>query len=284
MAMINPVQRVILVDNEPKKMKLLSGLLKDRHPDFNVMGQFKNIEEAWGKIESGQVDGVFLDISWGTSNTDIKGFDLAERFKRIKPKPWIIFVSGYPEHGMRAFKDYEAKDFIETPITHDELKKALDKVRTETKGVNLSTDVFIVHGRDELYKTQVARFVEKLGFKATILHEQPNLGKTIIEKIEEYTHVGYAIVIYTPDDVGNTQAQGLKGDLLPRARQNVVFEHGYLIAKLGRDKVAALIVDNIELPSDIRGIVYVNSTNWQMDIANEMKRAGYEVNFNVLLS
>lgn len=61
-----------------------------------------------------------------------------------------------------------------------------------------NTKVFIVHGRDELAKTEAARFVEALGFSAIILHEQASGGKTIIEKIEEYTNVGFAIALYTP--------------------------------------------------------------------------------------
>lgn len=42
--------------------------------------------------------------------------------------------------------------------------------------------IFIVHGHDELAKVEVARFVEKLGLEAIILHEQASSGNTIIEK------------------------------------------------------------------------------------------------------
>ena len=37
----------------------------------------------------------------------------------------------------------------------------------------------------------------------------------------------------------------LDTDLKPRARQNVVFEHGYLIGKLGRNKVCALVKEEV---------------------------------------
>lgn len=77
----------------------------------------------------------------------------------------------------------------------------------------------------------MARFVEKLGLEAIILHEQVSRSHTIIEKIEEYSNVGYAVVIYTPCDEGR-----LKGEkeFNSRARQNVVFEHGFLMGKIGR--------------------------------------------------
>jgi len=143
--------------------------------------------------------------------------------------------------------------------------------------------VFIVHGHDELLKTQAARFVEKLGFDAVILHEQASRGKTIIEKIEAYTDVDFAIVLYTADDKGNKKPEADAGQLNERARQNVIFEHGYLIARLGRDKVVPLVSGCIELPSDISGIVYVSDKDWQINIAKEMKGVGYLVDFNRLI-
>lgn len=146
-----------------------------------------------------------------------------------------------------------------------------------------SNRVFVVHGHDELLKTKTARFIEKLGYEAIILHEQASRGKTIIEKIEECTDVGFAIVLYSPDDRGNTAAKAENGELLPRARQNVIFEHGYLIAKLSRAHVVPLVSGEVELPSDISGVVYVDDTNWQVEIAKEMKAAGYQVDFNKLL-
>ena len=86
-----------------------------------------------------------------------------------------------------------------------------------------------------------------------------------------------------PDDAGGTQADVKAGTLKPRARQNVVFEHGYLIAKLSRARVVPLVAGKVELPSDISGVVYVDDTNWQIDIAKEMKAAGYSIDFNKLV-
>ncbi len=144
--------------------------------------------------------------------------------------------------------------------------------------------VFIVHGHDGEAKQSTARFIEKLGFEAIILHEQASKGMTIIEKIENYSNdVGFGIVLYTPDDMGNTRREAEKGDLKSRARQNVVFEHGFLIGKIGRKNVIPLVEGAIELPNDISGIVYINDKEWQIDIAKEMKSAGYNIDFNKLL-
>ena len=141
--------------------------------------------------------------------------------------------------------------------------------------------VFIVHGHDNAAREAAARFVENLGFKAIILHEQASSGQTIIEKIEANSNVGFAIVLYTPCDWGASQEE--KDHLNPRARQNVVFEHGYLMAKIGRKNVCALVKGDIETPTDISGVVYIKmegEKEWKYKVADEMKACGYDVDLN----
>ena len=147
---------------------------------------------------------------------------------------------------------------------------------------SLGKEVFIVHGRDDGTKETVARFVEKFGLKVTILHEQPNKGRTIIEKLEYYaSRAGFAIVLLTPDDVG-TLRDRTSGQGEPRARQNVVFELGYFMGKLGREQVCPLFKGKIEKPSDIDGIIYVPMDNedWKLKLGQEMKNAGFPVDMN----
>ena len=155
------------------------------------------------------------------------------------------------------------------------------EVKTQTTPKAKSKKVFIVHGHDGYVKERTARFIEKLGFEAIIIHEQVNKSRTIIEKIEDYSDVtDFAIVLYTPDDLGDVKTN--VNSLQPRARQNVIFEHGFLMGKLGRENVVPLVEGDIELPNDISGIVYV-SENWEMKIAQEMHEAGYDIDFNKLL-
>lgn len=144
------------------------------------------------------------------------------------------------------------------------------------------TEVFIVHGHDELAKQSCARLVENLGLEAIILHEQTNEGRTIIEKFEDSSDVSFAIILLTPDDTGKSQKvdNAVESD---RARQNVIFEHGYFIGKLGRNRVCALYVQGVELPSDMSGIIYVpydESGNWKYQLSKEMKAAGLDVDLN----
>lgn len=140
--------------------------------------------------------------------------------------------------------------------------------------------VFIVHGRNNEVKHEVGRFISTLGLEPIILHEQASAGMTIIEKIERYSSdADFALVLYTACDQGRGEHER---HLHPksRARQNVVFEHGYLMAKLGRENVCALVKGDIETPNDINGVVYVSLDDggaWKMAVAKELIVCGYQI-------
>jgi len=152
--------------------------------------------------------------------------------------------------------------------------------------IKRSNEVFVVHGHDELAKQTVARFIEKLGLKAIILHEQPNQGKTIIEKFESFSGVGFAVILLTPDDVGTTKAAHTQGKgPNDRARQNVIFEHGFFVGMLGRGHVCAVVKGEVENPSDLQGVVYIPLDEpgvWQYRLASEMRASGLPVDLNKL--
>lgn len=189
----------------------------------------------------------------------------------------------------------ELKEFAEKFTSKiDILKKLVQKLpllKSSVEDVSPVSDdklemnmsqVFIVHGHDDLAKVETARFIEKLGFEPIILHEQASSGKTIIEKIENYSNVGFGVVLYTACDVG--AKKGEEANLKSRARQNVVFEHGYLIGKIGRENVAALVKGNVETPNDISGVVYLSmDSDWKLDLAKELRESGYTVDMNKVI-
>ena len=161
------------------------------------------------------------------------------------------------------------------------------KLATDYKSSNIissNNKVFIVHGHDAELKEKVARFILNIGLDPIILHEKPNLGKTIIEKFENYSDVSYAIVLLTPDDQGNSIEDNT---LNKRARQNVIMELGYFIGKLGRSNVCALKKKEVEIPSDYLGIIYVDADNdgvWKNKIAQELIQAGLKIKLEGILS
>ncbi len=140
-----------------------------------------------------------------------------------------------------------------------------------------TNQVFIVHGHDDLMRVEVEAFLKSLNLQPIVLSQQASLGMTIIEKIEHYSNVGFGIVLYTECDIGCK-----KGAMSQkyRARQNVVFEHGYLIGKLQRNRVAALVKGDVETPNDISGVVYITvneSEGWKSSLISEMREVGYHI-------
>jgi predicted nucleotide-binding protein len=153
-----------------------------------------------------------------------------------------------------------------------------------------SDKVFIVHGHNHPLKLELAYALQNAGLEVTILHEQPNRGMTIIEKFAAHAQdAGFAVVLLTADDTGAAKpAQGqplLTSILKDRARQNVVFELGFFIGLLGRERVCALYEPGVEWPSDLNGIAYVeydSTDRWIHQVAKELDAAGIKLDFSKL--
>ena len=236
------------------------------------------------KGEQFMFDGYFLDKSKVKRIIIAESYYSSEEYAtlvRAKLSPNIILVN-LPQHIVQS-NDYS------TNITGRILKECRSLIQEATpkseapapnnpKAPMDKSKVFIVHGHDDGAKDAVARVVGDLGFEAIILHEQASSGNTIIEKIEANSNVGFGIVLYTPCDLGRSKEE--EDQLKHRARQNVVFEHGYLMAKIGRKNVCALVKGDVETPSDISGLVYVQMDKagaWKYAVADEMEACGYEV-------
>jgi len=158
----------------------------------------------------------------------------------------------------------------------------------EKSSDSFSNRIFIVHGHDEGMKNAVFRTIERLGLKPIILHEQPDRGRTIIEKFEQYSDVSFAVILLSPDDVCTKSDLPLENAIL-RARQNVVLELGFFLGKLGRDRVLPLYSkksNNFDFPSDLDGVLYVpyekDDGGWKLRLGQELKACGYDVDLNKL--
>ncbi len=137
---------------------------------------------------------------------------------------------------------------------------------------------------------ELKKIITDVGLKPVVLSEQPSRGKTVMEKLEAYSNVGYAFVILTPDDLGGFVELGSKWSrpvrlrkflktARNRPRQNVILEFGYFVGKLGRSRVTCLLKKPVEQPSDMQGIVYLSFQESleeiRDDILKELRAAGY---------
>jgi predicted nucleotide-binding protein len=147
--------------------------------------------------------------------------------------------------------------------------------------VSRGRKVFVVHGHDEAALQAVARFLEKLKLEAVVLREEPDQGRTIIEKFEALAgEVGFAVVLLTPDDLAGIVGEPSQAS---RARQNVIFELGYLVARLGRGRACLLRKGEVEIPSDLYGVIYSEmdaGEGWKLKLVKELEAAKLDFDAN----
>ena len=135
--------------------------------------------------------------------------------------------------------------------------------------------IFIVHGHNNELKLEVSNWLYSLEIVPVILHLQPNIGlNSILAKIEENSDVAAAIVLFTADDLGKAKKET---ELHGRARQNVVFEAGYFVGKLGPKHVIILNEQGVELPGDLSGVIYSSTDGqWKDDLRKDLSLMGLE--------
>lgn len=204
--------------------------------------------------------------------------------------------------------------------TKEECLEAIQQLKSEAKrtaapvGVQVlperriekppSEKIFIVHGKDESNKKLLKDMIAGWGLKPIILAEEPNRGRTLIEKLLDHTSdVGFAFVLMTPDDVGASydDFQRFKKDITEsadleqsdaavkgldcfklRVRQNVILEYGLCIGSLKRERVCPLVKrGDIEIPTDILGYGYHSFTDNVVEckdgIRRELEAVGYQL-------
>lgn len=142
--------------------------------------------------------------------------------------------------------------------------------------------IFLVHGHAETTRLKVDRFLRQLALDVTVLHEKPNEGRWLMDKFAHNAEqADFAVILLTADDEGRKRGAEV---LNPRARQNVIWEFGYFVAKLGLKRVVALRDEQIENPSDIEGLTYISlrCEEWKLLLAREIKAAGISIDQNML--
>jgi predicted nucleotide-binding protein len=226
--------------------------------------------------------GVALSRFYGSDSEEYA------RFGRI----WFHPSVSYRGQPTREWEEAYEKGLVEARLLLESRKKDWERP-TPSKLVRRTVvanpkDVFVVHGHDHGMKETVARFLSKAGLNPIILHEQPDGGKTIIEKFETHAEVSFAVAIFSRDDLGAAMSEistskPIEEQLRPRARQNVVLELGYFMGALGRKNVRAIIEDGVETPSDYSGVLFIPfdaAHGWRLKLVRELKAAGLDVDAN----
>jgi predicted nucleotide-binding protein len=123
--------------------------------------------------------------------------------------------------------------------------------------------VFITHGRSDDWRA-VQAFIEKDVRLPTIeLEQEPNLGRTIIEKLaDSAAQCDSAVIVMTGDDVANEDES--------RVRENVMHEIGFFQGRYNRTGVVLMHEDGVNIPTNLSGVAYIL-------FPNENIEAGFHV-------
>jgi predicted nucleotide-binding protein len=226
----------------------------------------------------------FLKKKYGNNSHEAASFEKIEFYNMYLV---VDVIDGQFIENKNKVKDLFNKE-LQTAILYlknyesDDNSDSEEKQNVKTNKTN-NENVFIVHGRNDGVKAEVANFLLKLGIKPIVLHEQTNRGQTIIEKFEKHSDVKAAIILFTCDDLGKYKDDS---KLEKRARQNVIFEAGYFIGKLGRENTIILLEDGLKIPSDLDGYTYIEidkKQSWELALAKELKGLGFNIDMNNLV-
>jgi CheY-like chemotaxis protein len=269
--------RIVIIDDDPAMELLADGLRYRGHEARRVPDASLAIRSLREIVKA---DLIILDILMPTtaklaghqSNPSAAGMDLLRQIRKHRPNLPVIALSATQDATIiEALKDDPATKFVSKWESHP-VREIISLV---SSSLGIPEDLkavrpFIVHGHADLLKLQLKNYIQNvLGLpEPVILHEQPNLGRSIIEKFEDHAAApSLVFVLLTPDDI--VADASASDDAKRRARQNVVFEMGYFLGALGRKsgRVLLLYKGPLELPSDIGGVVYI-------DISDGIEAAG----------
>lgn len=176
---------VLIVEDHPLERDELKHLLATYHPDMEVVGEFGDIESAWAMLRAGQVEGIFLDINFGTGDKDSKGLELAEMIHALKPAPWIVFVSGRVEHALAGYKAFPI-GFLAKPVKVFELEKVLHAVRERFPRHATPTRISVRYQADVVADDngRLTRFLNPSEILFIHIHEAANTKVYLVDNNE----------------------------------------------------------------------------------------------------
>jgi predicted nucleotide-binding protein len=220
--------------------------------------------------------------------------DLANEYSASTFGPMVIgYEESFSEKVAKLKEQFDTKlhrldtiiDRLELYAVASIVSDIKESTSTDSKKHVETRKVFIVHGRDDAAKANLEAFVREIGLEPIVLHRQADGGLTVIEKFEKHSDVGYAFILLTPDELAYLASESSKPEanrtIERRARPNVIFEWGFFVGKLGRPSVCCISTGNVDLPSDMNGLVtkrYQSSVEEVgYSVLKDLRAAGYNV-------
>jgi predicted nucleotide-binding protein len=273
--------RLLLIDDDTFFANYAADLLTDR--GGYAVTQSHSVDEGLELARRGKFPLVIVDLkmppgksfnSLETSGGHKTGLALAREIRRASPSTKVIIQSGSGDEELdRIPLHMSGVAFLRKSSNPAELVRAANRILDSNPE---SAKSFIVHGREKQTRLELKNYLQnRLGFdEPTIVAERPSSGVTVVEKFEAYASVAeWVFVLLTPDDTGQLAGERESGKF--RARQNVVFELGYFFGLMRRQsgRIILLFKGALELPSDLRGVTYIDITQGIEAAGEEIRRS-----------
>jgi predicted nucleotide-binding protein len=232
----------------------------------------------------------FVNKFWGSYETyiktynrllkDVQSLGFYKELKHIEPVPFSdqAFDSGFTRQEQAKLREVSNA----SNILLQKVKLLLSPPASDTRlnSQVRSNKIFVVHGQDNEMKSDVTQTLQKLDLDPIILHEQPDSTQTLTD----YQHVSFAVVLLSPDELAYPKEK-TSDEAKYRANQNIIFELGYFLGRLGKQNVVAIYRKNkdFETPNNINGVVWIEyKTGWYFELIKQLQANNYDVDANKL--
>lgn len=126
--------RAILVDDEPRNLRLTEAMLKEYCPEIIVTGSAESAEDALRLIRQLTPQLVFMDVEMPYQS----GFDV---LRQLEPLAFeVIFITAYSQYALEAF-EYHAVGYLTKPVDPEKLvhnvNVAMNRIREKQVSRNL---------------------------------------------------------------------------------------------------------------------------------------------------
>lgn len=118
-----PTMRALVVDDEKPARDLLASMLSE-FPEVHLVGTCSQGEEALQRLETHDVDLLFLDIQM----PGLGGLEVARRLGERAPR--TVFVTAFDDFAVEAF-ELNALDYLLKPFPRKRLEQTLQRARLE---------------------------------------------------------------------------------------------------------------------------------------------------------
>jgi DNA-binding LytR/AlgR family response regulator len=142
--------RCMIVDDEEVAREVMSNYV-EKVPYLELVATCQDAIEAHEKYTKEKIDLIFLDI-------EMPGLTGIEFLKSVTEKPKVIICSANKDYAVEGF-DLDVDDFILKPVTFERFLKAVGKIRTDDKEMQVKENYFYVNENKRMVRIELGNII-----------------------------------------------------------------------------------------------------------------------------